>query len=89
MAELHTGYPLFPGESEAEQIVCIMEVLGLPSKSLMKQATRGSKFFEEDGSPKLLTNSRGKRRLPCSKTIENIMKGAETGLVDVIKRCLE
>lgn len=26
LAELYTGYPLFPGESEVEQISCIMEV---------------------------------------------------------------
>lgn len=26
LAELYTGYPLFPGESEVEQIACIMEV---------------------------------------------------------------
>ena len=89
LVELHTGYPLFPGESEAEQILCIMEVLGLPPKSIMKQATRASKFFEPDGSPKVLTNSRGKKRVPCSKSIEHIMRGAESGLIDVVKRCFE
>lgn len=26
LAELYTGYPLFPGENEAEQLACIMEV---------------------------------------------------------------
>lgn len=26
LGELYTGYPLFPGESEVEQIACIMEV---------------------------------------------------------------
>lgn len=26
MAELYTGYPLFPGENEVEQLACIMEV---------------------------------------------------------------
>lgn len=26
LAELYTGYPLFPGESEVEQIACVMEV---------------------------------------------------------------
>lgn len=33
LAELYTGYPLFPGESEVEQIACIMEV------SISKQGT--------------------------------------------------
>ena len=26
LSELHTGYPLFPGENEVEQLACIMEV---------------------------------------------------------------
>lgn len=26
MAELYSGYPLFPGENEVEQLACIMEV---------------------------------------------------------------
>ena len=28
LAELYTGYPLFPGENEVEQLACIMEVMG-------------------------------------------------------------
>ena len=89
LVELHTGYPMFPGESEAEQIVCIMEVFGLPPKSIMKQATRASKFFDSENMPKNLTNSRGKTRKPGSKNIENILKGADAGLIDVVKRCLD
>lgn len=27
IAELYTGYPLFPGEDEADQLACIMEVI--------------------------------------------------------------
>jgi len=26
LAELFTGYPLFPGENEVEQLACVMEV---------------------------------------------------------------
>ena len=26
LAELYTGYPLFPGENEVEQLACIMEI---------------------------------------------------------------
>ena len=29
LAELYTGYPLFPGENEVEQLACIMEVSDL------------------------------------------------------------
>ncbi|CAO2606698.1 Dual specificity tyrosine-phosphorylation-regulated kinase 4, partial [Lemmus lemmus] len=34
MAELYTGYPLFPGENEVEQLACIMEVRGGSATSL-------------------------------------------------------
>ena len=44
------GYPLFPGENEVEQIQCIMEVLGPPSKRLIQQATRRKQFFGGSGA---------------------------------------
>jgi dual specificity tyrosine-phosphorylation-regulated kinase 2/3/4 len=40
LAELYTGRPLFPGETEKEQIQCVMEVLGPPPASMLKNATR-------------------------------------------------
>ncbi|EAA12191.4 AGAP007847-PA, partial [Anopheles gambiae str. PEST] len=40
LAELYTGYPLFPGENEVEQLACIMEILGVPSKEVFQLATR-------------------------------------------------
>lgn len=35
VAELFIGYPLFPGEDENEQILYIMEVLGVPSPTFI------------------------------------------------------
>ena len=40
-----TGYPLFPGENEVEQLACMMEVLGLPPNSVLENATRKKMFF--------------------------------------------
>lgn len=40
-----TGYPLFPGENEVEQLACMMEVLGLPPTSVLENATRKKMFF--------------------------------------------
>lgn len=45
LAELYTGYPLFPGENEVEQLACIMEVLGRPSDNLINMASRRRLFF--------------------------------------------
>lgn len=45
LAELYTGYPLFPGENEVEQLACIMELIDLPPEDLINQATRRRLFF--------------------------------------------
>lgn len=47
LAELYTGYPLFPGENEVEQLACLMEVLGLPPEEVISTATRRRLFFGE------------------------------------------
>ena len=36
LAELFTGFPIFPGESEPEQMALIMEVNGLPPAEMLK-----------------------------------------------------
>jgi len=36
VAELYSGFPIFPGESEAEQMDLIMEVIGVPPIELLK-----------------------------------------------------
>ncbi|KAL3193220.1 hypothetical protein MRX96_017904 [Rhipicephalus microplus] len=46
LAELYTGLPLFPGEHEADQLACIMEVLGLPPPCVLELATRRRLFFD-------------------------------------------
>lgn len=45
LAELYTGYPIFPGENEQEQLSCIMEVLGVPDKEFVSRSSRKKLFF--------------------------------------------
>ncbi|KAG6878758.1 hypothetical protein C0993_008057 [Termitomyces sp. T159_Od127] len=45
LAELYTGFPIFPGENEQEQLSCIMEVLGVPDKDYINRSTRKKLFF--------------------------------------------
>lgn len=45
LAELLTGYPLLPGEDEFDQLACIIELLGMPSKALLDQAKRTKTFI--------------------------------------------
>ena len=54
LAELYTGFPIFPGENEQEQLSCIMEVLGVPDKEFINRSPRRKLFF---GQSFLTTNS--------------------------------
>jgi len=88
LAELHLGYPLFPGESEQEQLACIMEVLGVPPEPVLSQATRRKLFFDSQNAPRIKANSRGKRRIPASKSLESLLHVSDPAFLDFISRCL-
>ncbi|CAH7420816.1 dual specificity tyrosine-phosphorylation-regulated kinase 4 [Phodopus roborovskii] len=88
MAELYTGYPLFPGENEVEQLACIMEVLGLPPAHLIQTASRRQIFFDSKGLPKNITNNRGEKRYPDSKDLTMVLKTYDPSFLDFLRRCL-
>jgi hypothetical protein len=46
--ELSVGYPLFPGEDEKEHMALMMEVKGVPPRSVLARATRRRVFFDDD-----------------------------------------
>lgn len=83
IAELALGFPLFPGESEAEQIQCIMEIRGVPPDYVIEKALKKKNFFEGN-SPKIVANSRGKRRVPGGKSLETILKNCDGGFLDLL-----
>ncbi|KAK8733542.1 hypothetical protein OTU49_006349 [Cherax quadricarinatus] len=89
LAELYTGYPLFPGENEVEQLACIMEVLSLPPHHLLIAASRRRLFFDSKGNPRCVTNSKGKKRRPGSRDLASVLKCSDTHFVHFIARCLE
>lgn len=89
LAELYTGYPLFPGENEVEQLACVMEVLDLPPDQLISHASRRRLFFDSKGSPRCLTNSKGKKRWPGSKNVAVALRCKDRLFVDFVSRCLE
>jgi dual specificity tyrosine-phosphorylation-regulated kinase 2/3/4 len=45
MAELYIGYPLFPGESENDQMSRIMEMRDSPNDKVLAVSERKMKFF--------------------------------------------
>ncbi|XP_070610799.1 dual specificity tyrosine-phosphorylation-regulated kinase 4 [Erythrolamprus reginae] len=88
MVELYTGYPLFPGENEVEQLACIMEILGLPPSDFIQTASRKRTFFDANGAPKSITNTRGKIRNPNSKDLSVVLKTHVGSFLDFLKKCL-
>ncbi|EQK99190.1 serine/threonine protein kinase [Ophiocordyceps sinensis CO18] len=88
LAELYTGVPIFPGENEQEQLACIMEVFGPPEKHLIEKSTRRKLFFDSVGKPRLTVSSKGRRRRPSSKTLQQVLKCDDEVFVDFLTRCL-
>ncbi|SYW73797.1 related to putative dual specificity protein kinase pom1 [Ustilago bromivora] len=86
--ELYTGYPLFPGENEQEQLACIMEILGVPDRYLVEKSSRKKLFFDSTAQPRPVVNSKGKRRRPASKTLAQALKSDDDLFVDFIGKCL-
>ncbi|CAL1544916.1 unnamed protein product [Lymnaea stagnalis] len=93
LAELLTGYPLFPGEDEGDQLACIIELLGMPPQKLLDQAKRARNFISSKGYPRYCTvntlpdgstvlqggrSRRGKTRgPPGSKDLVTALKGCD------------
>lgn len=88
LAELYTGYPIFPGENEQEQLACIMEVFGPPEKHLIEKSSRKKLFFDSMGKPRLTVSSKGRRRRPSSKDLRQALKCDDEAFLDFIARCL-
>ncbi|XP_076015886.1 dual specificity tyrosine-phosphorylation-regulated kinase 2 isoform X2 [Genypterus blacodes] len=96
LAELLTGYPLLPGEDEADQLACIMELLGMPSQKLLDASKRAKNFVSSKGYPRYCTvttlpdgtavlnggrSRRGKTRgPPGSKELSVALKGCDDPL---------
>lgn len=68
--ELFVGYPLFPGEDEKEHMAMLIEVKGIPQRSVLARATRRKVFFDEDYKPLPALNAKGKVRVPASKPVK-------------------
>ncbi|MCJ1242225.1 hypothetical protein MMC14_010232, partial [Varicellaria rhodocarpa] len=73
-AQSHVAPLAVAGENEAEQMQCVMEVLGPPPAALMDMATRTEQFFEADGSPRITPNKAGIRRFPATKDLAQALR---------------
>ncbi|XP_040579826.1 dual specificity tyrosine-phosphorylation-regulated kinase 2 isoform X2 [Lepeophtheirus salmonis] len=96
LAELLTGYPLLPGEDEADQLSCIIELLGMPPQKLLDQSKRSKNFISSKGYPRYCSatvlsggttilkggrSRRGKHRgPPGSRELQIALKGCDDSL---------
>jgi dual specificity tyrosine-phosphorylation-regulated kinase 2/3/4 len=86
---LITGYPIFPGENEAEQLAMIMEVIDLPPTHVLNEASRKKLFFDSKNIPRTLSTKTNKKRRVNSRPLAQILKNTDVNFVDFIARCLE
>ena len=84
--ELHTGQPLFSGESERDQLNKILHVIGLPPKEVLLKARRKNDFFNES-SPLSIPNSRGLIFEPGALSLNQLIRDSE--FCDFLEKCLE
>lgn len=52
LAELYTGCALLPGEDEADQLACMMELLGMPPQMVLETSKRTKNFITTKGYPR-------------------------------------
>ena len=81
--ELYTGYPLFPGINEMEQIYLIMEKIGNPPLYIIENSPKRRIFFENN-----FKDDRENIFKPGSKKIKDILKDAPNNFIDFINKCL-
>ena len=105
VAELFTGIPLFPGESEEELLALIMELRGLPAKWMVAEGTKGLRYYYRDGKPKeavaLLKEDAEKMRkempdhdvddhyIVGDRSLKEALSCPDEDFVDFIDKCLQ
>lgn len=72
----------------------IIEMIGVPSRTVYEVSQRRHKFFienSEKGSydPIMLKNSRGKLRKPKGKPLKLVMGDEDPDFLDFVERCLD
>ena len=88
LLELYTGYPIFPGESENDQMLRIIEILGPPPAGLLQISTRRKHFFDSEDKPKLIPNSKGKVRIPGSRPLKEMIEVHDPNFIDFVAETL-
>ncbi|OMJ95068.1 hypothetical protein SteCoe_1606 [Stentor coeruleus] len=84
IAELYTGKALLPGDSEKNQLMLIVELLGLPPEYLINKSPRKKLFFNKDNTFKYSTFTDSRPLIPGSRIID----WPDNHIWDFVKSCL-
>ncbi len=87
ISEFYTGKPIFPGRTENEQLVYIMEVCGIPPQTLISQSRNKSRFYYQGRLKTLDTKMRNRR--PNTRSIHRILKSNNICFENFVRKCLE
>lgn len=77
-----------PGENEHQQLLCMMEILGLPPQYLVQAAPRANVFFDTGMQPLIVPNARGLRRYPGSTDLRTAVGCTDPALLSFLQACL-
>ena len=91
LAELYTGQPLFPGNSEQEQLEYIMQLCGVFPEAMIDRSNPKKReyYFDTDYSPFLIEDKeQGILRIPESRMIEEAIPSGDHLFLDFIAQCL-
>jgi dual specificity tyrosine-phosphorylation-regulated kinase 2/3/4 len=88
LVELFVGFPIFPGESEKEQLAYQMQYRGVPPIDVLEQSTRGDIFFDENLEPFPVKNSAQEEFIPNTKSIQQFLECDDKWFVKFIDGCL-
>lgn len=69
VAELYCGLPLFPGESEREQMSLLIEILDVPNDQVIGKSPYRHKFFDKQNKAYIMDNIKGEKKVPNSKPL--------------------
>lgn len=89
LIELHTGYPLFPAESEDELFVYMVQILGAPPLHVLKQSTRKRTLINQVLRAYIEQVSYEPGEYPKKHALKEATGVSDPALLDFVVRCFE
>jgi dual specificity tyrosine-phosphorylation-regulated kinase 2/3/4 len=96
LIELFTGFPLFPGTNEREQMGLVIDVIGMPNASVLSRSTRKNMFSQFKEEPTAVPAAKGSEVLSQQDKEERLKyimaklrEVPDPSFVNLIAGCLE